>query len=298
MPNKMTHKIAFLGLGVMGSPMSANLARAGLEVKGWNRTPNLSRLEVAKQAGVKLVSTLKEAVESADIIFTCLGDVPDVESVILGAEGVIKYAQTNALVVDMSTIGSKSVQKIAAQLKEHNLRFLDAPISGGDIGAQQGTLTIMVGGDEEDFNECKPYLEIMGKNITLCGPVGSGQAVKLCNQVLASLHMVALCEAMQLAEKQGIDPNLIIDVCSTGAAGSWALSNLGSKIIESDYNPGFMIKHILKDLRLVQELSEDELPGVQLADHLFKLVATLDNGKGSLQGTQAMIRAYQNQVGS
>ena len=298
MPKKMTHKIAFLGLGVMGSPMSANLARAGLEVKGWNRTPNLPRLEVAKQAGVKLVSTLKEAVESADIIFTCLGDVPDVESLILGAEGVIKYAKTNALVVDMSTIGSKSVQKIAAQLKEHNLRFLDAPISGGDIGAQQGTLTIMVGGDEEDFNECKPYLEIMGKNITLCGPVGSGQAVKLCNQVLASLHMVALCEAMQLAEKQGIDPNLIIDVCSTGAAGSWALSNLGSKIIESDYDPGFMIKHILKDLRLVQELSEDDLPGVQLADHLFKLVATLDNGKGSLQGTQAMIRAYQNQVGS
>jgi 3-hydroxyisobutyrate dehydrogenase len=288
----MSLKIAFLGLGVMGSPMSANLARQGLEVKGWNRTPNRPELEVAKQAGVKVVETLKEAVESADIIFTCLGDVPDVEAVVLGEEGVIKYAQPHALVVDMSTIGTKAARKIASELQQYHLRFLDAPISGGDIGAEKGTLTIMVGGDEQDFAQCKPYFEIMGQNITLCGAVGSGQAVKLCNQVLASLHMVALCEAIQLANRQGIDPHLVIDVCSTGAAGSWALSNLGLKVINSDYEPGFMIKHILKDLRLVQELSGGDLPGVQLADRLFKLVANLDDGKGLFQGTQAMIRAY------
>lgn len=295
MENKMSHKIAFLGLGVMGSPMSANLVRAGLDVRGWNRTPNLARLQVAKQAGVKLINSLQEAVASADIIFTCLGDVSDVEEVILGTEGVIKYAQVNALVVDMSTIGSKSVQKIATKLQAKNIRFLDAPVSGGDIGAQQGTLTIMVGGNEKDFYESKPYLEIMGKNITLCGVVGSGQAVKLCNQVLASLTMVGLCEAMQLAQKQNIDPQLIIDVCSTGAAGSWALSNLGIKIIESNYDPGFMIKHILKDLRLVQEFANNDLPGVELADSLFKLVADLDDGQGALQGTQAMIRAYHSE---
>lgn len=290
----MSHQIAFLGLGVMGSLMSANLAREELTVIGWNRTPNLPRLEITKQAGVKLVNTLKEAVESAEIIFTCLGDVMDVEEVILGENGVIKYAQPHALIVDMSTIGSKAVKKIAACLQQSNLRFLDAPVSGGDIGAQQGTLTIMVGGDEKDFAECKPYFEIMGKNIALCGEVGSGQAVKLCNQVLGALHMVALCEAMQLAHKQRINPQLVIDVCSTGAASSWALSNLAPKVINSDYNPGFMIKHILKDLRLVQEFSEEDLPGVELADRLFKLVANLDDGKGALQGTQAMIRAYTN----
>jgi 3-hydroxyisobutyrate dehydrogenase len=288
----MTHKIAFLGLGVMGGPMTANLAWAGLAVKAWNRTLDRPPVEIAQKAGATVVATLKEAVESAEIIFTCLGDVPDVEAVILGEEGVVKYAPPGALVVDMSTIGSKAARKIASGLQRHRLRFLDAPISGGDIGAQQGTLTIMVGGDESDFAECEPYFQIMGKNITLCGSVGSGQAVKLCNQVLAALQMVAVCEAMQMAKKQGIDPNLVVEVCSTGAAGSWALANLGPKIIAADYEPGFTIKHILKDLRLVREIAEEGLPGVELADRLFKLVAKLDDGEGARQGTQAMIRAY------
>jgi 3-hydroxyisobutyrate dehydrogenase len=290
----MTQKLAFLGLGVMGAPMTINLANANLNITAWNRTPNSAGVELVKKTTAKVVKTLKEAIETADIIFTCLGDVPDVETVILGEEGVRKYAQPGALIVDFSTIGSKAAQKIATELQQSNLRFLDAPVSGGDIGAKNGTLTIMVGGDEKDFTECKPYFEIMGKNITLCGAIGSGQSVKLCNQVFCAIHIVALCEAMELAKKQGIDPNLLIDVCSTGTAGSWALANLGPKIINSDYNPGFMIKHILKDLRLVQELSGEDLAGVKLADNLFKLVAKLDNGEASLQGVQAMIRAYTN----
>ena len=133
---------------------------------------------------------------------------------------------------------------------------MDAPVSGGDVGAKNGTLTIMVGGREADFNECKPLFEAMGENITLCGDIGSGQAVKMCNQILCSLYMVGLCEAMQLAKHQGIDPSLIIEVCGTGAAGSWALSNLGTKIIDDDYDPGFAIKHIVKDLRLVQAINQ------------------------------------------
>jgi 3-hydroxyisobutyrate dehydrogenase len=290
----MTQKIAFLGLGVMGAPMTANLVKAGLTVKAWNRTSHRPGVKIAQQAGAIVVSSIREAVESADFIFTCLGDVMDVEEVILGAEGVREYAQPNTLVVDFSTIGSKAVKKIASQLEQQNLRFLDAPISGGDIGAKNGTLTIMVGGNPEDFAECKPYLDIMGKNITLCGEIGSGQAVKLCNQVLASLHMVGLCEAMRLAKQQDIDPQLVVDVCSTGAAGSWVLTNLGPKIIAEDYNPGFMIKHILKDLRLVEEVSEEDLPGVELANRLFQSVAKLDQSQASFQGTQAMIRAYHN----
>ena len=291
----MNQKIAFLGLGVMGVPMTVNLVKNGYSVTAWNRTANRPGIQIAADAGATIVSSIQEAVESADVIFSCVGDVPDVEEVILGTEGVGKYAQPGALVVDMSTIGRDAACRIGAELKQHNLRFLDAPVSGGDIGAKNGTLTIMVGGATSDFEECKPLLEAMGKTIRLCGEIGSGQGVKMCNQALCSIHMIALCEAIKMAEHQGIEPNLIIEICSTGAADSWALSNLGSKIAQSDFAPGFMIKHILKDLRLVQETMEssgENLPGVELATRLFKLVNELDNGKGSQQGTQAMIRAY------
>ena len=291
----MNEQIAFLGLGVMGGYMAANLARGGYSVNAWNRTPNRPGVEVAASAGATVVSSIREAVETGDIIFSCLGDVPDVEEVILGSGGVAEFAKPGALVIDTSTIGPDAARKIGTELKQHNLRFLDAPISGGDIGAKNGTLTIMVGGEPTDFEESKPVLEVLGKTIRLCGPVGSGQAVKLCNQVLGALHMVGLCEAMQLAQQQGIDPKLVVEVCSTGAAGSWALSNLGPKIVESDFRPGFMIKHILKDLRLVQEslsASGQELPGVAISDRLFKIVKELDGGTGGEQGTQAMIRAY------
>ena len=294
----MNQQIAFLGLGVMGGPMTANLSRKGYSVKAWNRTPNRPGVEIAAKAGATVVLSLGEAVESADVIFSCVGDVPDVEEVILGVQGVVKFAKPGALVVDMSTIGSNAARNIDTQLKTHNLRFLDAPISGGDIGAQKGTLTIMVGGEPSDFEECKPLFEAMGKTIRLCGPIGSGQAVKLCNQALCAVHMIALCEAIKMAEQQEIDPNLMIEVCSTGAAGSWALSNLGPKIVESDFAPGFMIQHILKDLRLVQETiqaSGQNFPGVELADRLFKIVKEIDGGKGGEQGTQAMIRAYQKE---
>lgn len=290
-------KIAFLGMGIMGAPMATNLVRSGYQVIVWNRTANRPGTQLAESAGAKLASSIKEAVENADFIFTCLGDVPDVESIILGAGGIAEFAQPNALIVDFSTIGPDAARKLAVELQERQLRFLDAPVSGGDIGAKNGTLAIMVGGEETDFQECKPLLEVLGKKIVHCGSVGSGQAVKLCNQVLGAIHMVALCEAMQLAKQQGIDPKLIIEVCSTGAAGSWALSNLGPKIVESDFAPGFTIKHTLKDLRLVQESIESpdiDLPGVELADRLFQAVKSLDGGAS--QGIQAMIRAYRERI--
>ncbi|NEO25646.1 MAG: NAD(P)-dependent oxidoreductase [Kamptonema sp. SIO4C4] len=290
----MSKPLAFLGLGVMGGSMAANLAKAGETVSGWNRTPNRPGSQTAADAGVKIAPTLQAAVQSAEIIFTCVGDVPDVEEVLLGEQGVVQYAQPNALIVDTSTIGSEAAKKIGAALVNHNLRFLDAPISGGDVGAKNGTLTFMVGGEAADFAECQPYFEIMGKNIRHCGPMGSGQAVKMCNQILCSLNLVGICEAMLLAEKQGIDPNLIVEVCGTGAAGSWALSNLGQKVAAANYEPGFMIKHMVKDLRLVKEIAENahqDLPGTDFATELFKTVQTLAP-EANEQGTQAMMRAY------
>lgn len=282
--------IAFIGLGVMGSPMASNLVKAGHGVIGWNRTPDRPLVEQATKEGVKIVTTLGEAVKNAQIILTCVSDIPDVKSILFEEGGIVHYAPSNALIIDFSTIGAIAAREIASTLQDQGFRFLDAPISGGDIGAQQGTLTIMVGGKEEDFQEALPLLEVMGKKIVYCGESGQGQAVKLCNQVLCSLHMVALCEAMQLAQQLDLDPHLMIEVCSSGAAGSWALSNLGNKIAEADFAPGFMIKHIVKDLRLVQQSAEElDLPGLTLADTLFKDVYAK---KGAEQGTQAMIRAY------
>ena len=287
-------KTAFLGLGVMGGFMGANLAVSGYSVQAWNRTSDRPGVKIASEAGANIVSSIQEAVTDVDLIFTCVGDIPDVEAVILGEKGIINFAKPGAIVIDFSTIGSEAARRIAQQLEPHQIKFLDAPVSGGDIGAKNGTLTIMVGGDQNTFETAKPLLETMGKTIRYCGKVGSGQAVKLCNQVLASLNMVGICEALLLAEKQGIDPNLVVEICSTGAAGSWALSNLGLKVANSDFEPGFMIKHILKDLRIVQETlnSDPTLPGTKLADHLFKIVQKLDQGLGESQGTQAMIRAY------
>ena len=297
----MTKQVAFLGLGLMGGSMAANLARRGYEVKAWNRTSDRPGIKIAAEGGATVVDSIPAAVEDAEVVFTCVGDVPDVEAVLLGETGVINYAQANTLIVDMSTIGSVAAKEIGQKLQQQNLRFMDAPVSGGDIGAREGTLTIMVGGKERDFQECLPLLEAMGKNITLCGDVGSGQGVKMCNQILCSLNLIGICEAMQLAKHQGIDPNLIVEVCGTGAAGSWALSNLGEKIINEDYEPGFAIEHMVKDLRLVQSINEtsmDNLTGTGLADRLFKAVQKMDDGRGEKQGTQAMIRAYQEAVNS
>ena len=284
---------AFLGLGVMGGYMAANLAKNGHHVKAWNRTPDRPGLKIAADGGAEIVCSIQTAVDGAEVIFTCVGDVPDVEAVILGGSGVAELAQPGTIVVDFSTIGPVAARHIATQLQSRQLPFLDAPISGGDIGAKNGTLTIMVGGDRTTFETAQPLLETMGKTIRYCGESGSGQAVKLCNQVLAALNMVGICEAMLLAKQQGIDPRLIVEVCSTGAAGSWALSNLGEKVATADFDPGFMIKHMVKDLRLVQDsLGENfNFPGVELADQLFKTVQQLE--QGAIQGTQAMIRAYQ-----
>ena len=279
--------------------MAANLARHGYSVRAWNRTSDRPGVKIAAAAGASIVGSIEAAVKHAELVFTCVGDIPDVESVLLGATGVVKYAKPKTLIVDMSTIGSVAAKQIGRQLEQQNLKFMDAPVSGGDVGAQNGTLTIMVGGSQTDFAECLPLFEAMGKNITLCGEVGSGQGVKMCNQILCSVYMVGLCEAMQLAKHQGIDPNLIVEVCGTGAAGSWALSNLGGKIIDGDYAPGFAIKHMVKDLRLVQSIneSEDRLPGTELAARLFKAVRAMDKGQAQEQGTQAMIRAYQSSEG-
>ena len=290
-------KHAFLGMGIMGASMAANLGRSALKTNIWNRTNPSPGIQIAKRAGCNVVKSIEEAVNSVDFIFTCVSDAPDVEKVLFSSGGVVENAKKGALIIDFSTIGSKAAKSFGHRLKQIGLRFLDAPVSGGDIGAKNGSLTIMAGGTDKDFSDSLPILKVLGKNIHHCGPVGSGQAVKLVNQILGGIHMVALSEAMRLAEIQEIDPNLIVEICSTGAAGSWALSNLGPKMIQSDYSAGFKVKDMLKDLRLVHEelLDREILPGVNLAQKLFELViTTFPQDQGGLMGTQSMVLAYKN----
>jgi 3-hydroxyisobutyrate dehydrogenase len=287
--------IAFLGLGIMGGSMAINIAKHNLSVTAWNRTAGRPIAAIATAAGVKIVETIEQAVTKADIVITCVSDVQDVRSILLGENSVATYAKQGTLIIDMSTIGSQAAREIANELQAKGLRFLDAPVSGGDIGAQNATLTIMVGGDRLDFEEALPIFQAMGKSITYCGESGSGQAIKLCNQLLCAVNLASVCEAIEFAIGQGVDPKLVVEVCSTGAAGSWQLANLGNKIIDGDFAPGFAIKHMSKDLRLAKEaLGENSkpLPAFELTSQLFNIVKAMDNGQGGEQGTHAIIRAY------
>jgi 3-hydroxyisobutyrate dehydrogenase len=290
----VTSTVAFLGLGTMGSPMAANLARAGHAVRGWNRTPDRPLVAEARDAGVEVSPVIADAVRGARIVALCVGDVPDVDEVLFGESGVAASAAPGTLVVDFSTIGPAAAREFHARLAARGLRFLDAPVTGGDVGARAGTLTVMVGGDEAAHEEASSVFAAVGRLAKHCGGPGAGQAVKLCNQVLAALHMVALTEAIGLARLQGIDPGLVVEVCSTGAAGSWALANLGPRVIARDFAPGFMVKHLVKDLRLVLDTPAgeglDELRGTVLAKGLLERVASLG---GAEFGTQAMTLAYE-----
>lgn len=283
-------KIAYLGLGIMGCAMALNFAKAGYSVTGWNRTPERAGVQLLRAASVTVAESIEEAVRDADFTFSCLGDVPDVEEVLLGS--VKQNARKNSVIIDMTTIGQAAARHLSEELEKAGLRFLDAPVTGGDIGARNATLTVLVGGAKDTFDEVLPLFEAIGKNIVYCGEAGCGQAVKLCNQVLCAVNMVAVSETLSLAEAMGIDGNLIVEALSGGAGGSWALANLGPRILKSDLQPGFTIGHMLKDLRLIREnVGDAQLPGTEIAQELFRRAAQ-DQEDGTRLGTQAMIRAY------
>lgn len=287
--------IAYLGMGIMGAAMAANLARAGFSVKVWNRTAGRAGLTSAVEAGAVACSSVAEAVSGAEAVFLCLGEEADLQDVVFRADGVAANASPGAIIIDMSTTGPACARNTAAKLQAHQIVFLDAPVTGGDVGARNGTLTIMVGGEPSAFKKCLPYFQAMGKTIKHCGPVGNGQSLKLCNQVLCAVNMVAVCEAFELAQNLGIDANLVVEVCGSGAAASWALSNLGPRIISGDFKPGFKISHMMKDLRLVRDSLNSvsrNFPGTKLAEEKFSVSAKLPGTACGDQGTQAMMLAY------
>ena len=289
-------RIGFVGLGIMGAPMALNLMKAGFSLKVYNRSDRPGVQQVLEAGAVRAASP-REAAEGCDVIVTIVTDTPDVEAVILGEDGVLHGARRGATVIDMSTISPRVTREISARLKESGVHMLDAPVSGGDVGAQQGTLSIMVGGDQAVFEDCLPVFEAMGKNINLIGGSGAGQTTKACNQIAVACTNLAMAEALMLAAASDLDVQKVLDAISGGAAGSWQMTNLGPRVLKGDFAPGFMVRLQQKDLKLVLEAANDvklALPGTSIAHQYFNIVERLG---GADEGTQALIKAYESQAG-
>jgi 3-hydroxyisobutyrate dehydrogenase len=287
-------KVGYVGLGIMGAPMAMNLLKAGNEMIVYNRTA--SKADALKQAGATVVDTPADvAAQGAQVIFINVTDTPDVERVLFGEGGIAEKAGKRVIVVDNSTISPVETQRFAAKLDKQGVILMDAPVSGGDVGAQNGTLSIMVGGPDDAFATVKPLLESLGKNITHLGAVGMGQTCKACNQIAVSLNLLGVCEAMALAKQSGLDLDKMVAVLSGGAAGSWQIANLGPKIAKGDHDPGFMVDLVLKDLNIVASTARElKLPlnGTPVAENAFRAVQA--DGGGRL-GTQAMARTIEKQ---
>lgn len=291
----MDFKIGFIGLGIMGKPMAKNLIKAGFPLTVWNRTA--SKMKELIEMGAKGASSPKEVAEKSNVIITMLTDSPDVEEVILGPSGVIEGVKRGSIVIDMSTISPKVARKIASKLAEVGVEMLDAPVTGGEIGAINATLSIMVGGNYETFQKCLPIFQALGKRVTYMGPHGNGQITKLCNQIICVINIQAVCEGLIFAAKAGLDLDKFLEVVTGGAANSWMLSNLGPKMIKGDMEPGFKIATQQKDLRLVFETAAElkvPLPATALVQQMFR---TVEAEGLSEKGTQALIKAMEKIAG-
>jgi len=288
-------RIGFIGLGVMGKPMATNLLKAGYPLTVWNRTrPKMNDLVAMGAYGA---NSPREVAERSDVVITMVTDSPDVEEVILGPNGVIHGARPGLIVIDMSTISPIVTRKVAGELAKKGVKMLDAPVSGGEKGAIEATLSIMVGGPREVFEECLPIFRVLGKKITYMGSTGMGQTAKLCNQVICALNIQAVCEGLMLGAKAGLDLKRLLEAISAGAASSWMLINLGPKMLERDFKPGFKIRHQQKDIRLALALASElklPLPGTALVQQMLRVVEAEGLGE---EGTQAAIVAMEKIAG-
>ncbi len=288
--------VGYIGLGTMGAGIAANLVKAGFAVTVWNRTP--AKCEALAVRGATVAASREALARSGvEAVFLNLSDGPAVHAVLFGGGGLAAFLPAGTVVIDNSTIGPQEAQQIAAELRARGIEFLDAPVSGGQAGAAQGTLSIMVGGDAAVFQRCLPLFQATGKSITHLGPVGMGQACKACNQVAVVCNLLGVCEAAALAKKLGVDPAKLIEVLGGGGAASQQLKNYGAKIFAGDLKPGFAVKLMLKDLGIARASAEAlglSLEGAALAERYLRAVA--DGGGGEL-GTQAMSRALEEKGG-
>ena len=282
--------IAFIGTGVMGRSMAGHLQKAGHTLHVYNRTK--AKAQALVDAGARWHDTAGEAAAQADVVISIVGFPSDVEATYLGAGGIVERARPGAVLIHMPTSSPGLARRIADAAAKRGVAALDAPVSGGDLGAREARLVIMVGGDAEAFARVKPLLELMGKNIALHGGPGAGQYCKMANQIAVAVGMVAWVEALAYAKKAGLDPNAVHASISGGAAGSWALTNLAPRALADNYAPGFYVKHILKDMKIALESAAEmklDLPGLAVAKTLYEQVAA--RGWEDC-GTQALYRLY------
>ncbi|OBZ16020.1 NAD(P)-dependent oxidoreductase [Bacillus sp. FJAT-26390] len=280
--------IGFIGTGIMGESMAGHLLAAGYKVNVYNRTK--SRADNLVSRGALWQDTPQLVAEQSDVIITMLGYPADVEEVYFGEAGLLQNVKPNRLLIDMTTSSPSLAKRIEQEASERGLAAVDAPVSGGDIGAKEARLSIMAGGTEEAFEAALPLFLLMGKNIVHQGAAGSGQFTKMCNQIAIASNMIGVSEALAYAKRAGLEQSKVLKSIEAGAAGSWSLSNLGPRIINGDFAPGFYVKHFMKDIKIAIESADElglPLPGLALARSLYEQV--IANGEEN-NGTQALYK--------
>lgn len=285
--------IAFIGAGVMGRGMISNLLASGYSVRVYTRT-KASAQPCVKQ-GALWCDTVKDAVRGAEAVITIVGYPKDVEQVYFGEGGILENAAPGTYVIDMTTSSPRLAVKIWEKAKEKGMFALDAPVSGGDTGAKNGTLTVMAGGDRQAFESCVPIFEAVGKSIRYCGQAGSGQHTKMANQIAIAGAVAGVAEAISYAEEAGLDPVETLTTISSGAAGSWQMSNNGMKMAREDYAPGFYIKHFIKDMALAVEEADARALNLPVLRDVLNMYRDMEKDGLGDEGTQAIIKAYRRQ---
>jgi 2-hydroxy-3-oxopropionate reductase len=273
--------VGFIGLGIMGKPMAKNLLKAGfsLVIVG-NRSK--AAVEELRPLGVEIVRSPSQVAQNADIVITCLPDSPDVESVVTGPNGILEGARAGLIVIDMSTIAPSVIKRIAAKAAEKGVRVLDAPVSGGQKGAIEGTLSIMVGGDAKALEESMDVLRAMGKKIVHCGPSGAGSFTKLANQIICAVTWQAIAEGLVLGAKAGVDPAKMVEAVSAGAARCWALEVRVPEVLKGNFRPGFLAKLQHKDLNIALAAGKEvgaPLPVTAIVNEFYRALITSGGGE-------------------
>lgn len=284
-------KIAFIGVGVMGKAMVQNLSNAGYPVYIYTRTK--SKVTDIINDQIIWCNSVRECVKDKDIVMTMVGFPQDVEEIYFGPHGILSHAKKGSVLIDFTTSSPLLAKKIFDQGLINGVASLDAPVSGGDIGAKNGTLSIMVGGDKAVFDQVKPILEILGTNINYVGAAGNGQHTKMANQIALAGALAGVCEAITYAQNTGLNPWYMLECISSGAAGSWQMTNNGPKILANDYTPGFYIKHYIKDMLIAKEVNDTHNIDLEVLNTVLKQFQQLQKEGFDDLGTQALIKYYQ-----
>ena len=296
----MADAVGFIGLGIMGRPMAKNLMDAGYELVVHNRSPEKAE-ELAEEGNATAAGSPRDVADACDIVITMLPDSPDVEAVVAGEDGVLEGIRDGALLVDMSTISPVVTEELSAKIRKQGASMLDAPVSGGDVGAIEGALSIMVGGSEEDFERARPLFDVMGKVATHVGPTGAGQVVKACNQIVVALTIEAVSEALVLGSRGGVAPEKLVEALSGGLAGSAVMEAKKEKFFSHDFEPGFRIELHHKDLGIALAAGREygvALPVTAIVDQMLEALKAKDRGDRDHSALLTLLEeAAQHEIG-